>query len=91
MIQFTQLPENNAPLGGELRCIFELDDVSGEAEDHLLQLLDARTGNTLATRRYARCFGGSADIAPMLRPQACFTPAAGRPDSSTTRPGRFRL
>lgn len=77
MIQFTQLPENNAPLGGELRCIFELDDVSGEAEDHLLQLLDARTGNTLATRRYARCFGGSADIAPMLRPQACFTPAAG--------------
>lgn len=76
MIQFTQLPENYAPLGGELRCIFELDG-GGEAEDHLLQLLDARMGSTLATRRYARCFGGSADIAPMLRPQACFTPAAG--------------
>lgn len=74
MMQFTQIPENHAPLGDRLLYHFEDPGTGG---DHLFQLFDLDTDDTLAARRYSRCDKGDVDIAAILRPLVRFTPSVG--------------
>lgn len=74
MMQFTQIPENHAPLGDRLLYHFEDPGTGG---DHLFQLFDLDTDDALAARRFSRCDKGDVDIAAILRPLVRFTPSVG--------------
>ncbi len=72
-MQFTQIPQQYAPLGGELRYA-----VSREAAGNIdIRITGAADGALLGAKRFAAVAEASFDAAPYLRRQLRFVPVMG--------------
>lgn len=70
---FTQIPQQYAPLGGELRYTL----VTEEAATFDLRIADAGNGTLIGAKRFAGATSASFDAAPYLRRAVRFTPTTG--------------
>ena len=73
MVTFTQIPDNNTPLGGAVVYAFACD--TPQTVD--LRVTEAESGTLLGVRRFVEAAAAECDIAPMLRRALRFTPATG--------------
>lgn len=72
-MQFTQIPSQHAPLGGELRY-----GVGHDAATSIgIRIADAADETLLGAKRFAEVSAVSFDIAPYLRPLVRFVPTVG--------------
>lgn len=71
-MQFTQIPQQYAPLGQEVRYAVEHD---AEA-DIDIRVLDSTDGSVLAAKRFAAVSEAAFDIAPALRRRLRFAPVS---------------
>ena len=83
MVTFTQIPDNNTPLGGAVVYAFACD--TPQTVD--LRVTEAESGTLLGVRRFVEASAAKCDIAPMLRRALRFTPATG---STGVRPATER-
>lgn len=83
MVTFTQIPDNNTPLGGAVVYAFACD--TPQTVD--LRVTEAESGTLLGVRRFVEAAAAECDIAPMLRRALRFTPATG---STGVRPATER-
>lgn len=72
-MQFTQIPQQHAPLGGELRYTVDRDRTA----DIDIRIVRAGDGALLGAKRFAGVTTASFDAAPYLRRALRFVPAAG--------------
>lgn len=70
---FTQIPQQYAPLGGEIRYALTAE----EAATFDLRIVDAGSGKVLGAKRFAGATAVSFDAAPILRRAVRFIPARG--------------
>jgi hypothetical protein len=70
---FTQIPQQYAPLGGELRYAVS----AGEAGVIDLRMIDAKSGELIGAKRFAGAATASFDAGPYLRRATRFTPQTG--------------
>lgn len=70
---FTQIPQQYAPLGSELRYTLAAE----EAATFDLRIADAGNGTLIGAKRFAGVTTASFDAAPCLRRAVRFTPATG--------------
>ena len=83
MVTFTQIPDNNTPLGGAVVYAFACDTPQTVG----LRVTEAESGALLGGRRFVGASAAECDIAPMLRRALRFTPATG---STGVRPATER-
>lgn len=73
MVTFTQIPDNNTPLGGAVVYAFACD----EPQTVDLRVTEAESGTLLGVRRFVEVSAAECDIAPMLRRALRITPTTG--------------
>ncbi len=88
-MQFTQIPNPYAPLGGPLTYAVEADATT----DFDVRIIDNTLTELYGAKRFSNVTSAEFDIAPYLRRALRFTPVAGashRPLYKSLRPSRSR-